>query len=46
MDIKSSSYGDYRTNCYIVSIDEKDFIIDQELATAWVKQNAKNQLLF
>ena len=43
MDIKVHPMGDYGTNCYIVSIDEKDFIIDPGVgATAWVKQNAKN----
>ena len=35
--------GDYQTNCYIVTIDEKDFIIDPGVgATKWVKQNVKN----
>lgn len=35
--------GEYQTNCYIVTINEKDFIIDPGVnATSWVKENVKN----
>lgn len=35
--------GVYQTNCYIVNIDGKDFIIDPGVnATEWVMQEAKN----
>ncbi|WP_198305761.1 MBL fold metallo-hydrolase [Arcobacter vandammei] len=43
MDIKFHPMGDYGTNCYIVTIDNKDFIIDPGVgATAWIKQNVTN----
>lgn len=43
MDIKIKPMGDYQTNCYIVTVNEKDFIIDPGVnATSWVKQNVKN----
>ena len=43
MGIKIQPMGDYQTNCYIVSVDNKDFIIDPGVgATAWVKKNVKN----
>lgn len=43
MDIKVQPMGSYQTNCYIVTINEKDFIIDPGMgATNWVKQNVKN----
>lgn len=43
MEIKIQPMGDYQTNCYIVTIEEKDFIIDPGVgATKWVMQNAKN----
>ena len=35
--------GDYQTNCYIVTIDQKDFIIDPGVgATSWVKEHVSN----
>jgi len=35
--------GDYQTNCYIVTIDGKDLIIDAGMnATKWVKANVTN----
>lgn len=35
--------GDYQTNCYIVTVNEKDFIIDPGVgATPWIKANVKN----
>jgi glyoxylase-like metal-dependent hydrolase (beta-lactamase superfamily II) len=43
MQIKMQPMGPYQTNCYIVSVDAKDFIIDPGVgATAWVLQNVKN----
>ena len=43
MQIKAKACGAYQTNCYIVTIDNKDFIIDPgESATNWVVQNVKN----
>jgi len=37
--------GEYQTNCYIVTIENKDFIIDPGVgATSWVKQNVKNPI--
>ena len=43
MGIKICPMGDYQTNCYIVTINEKDFIIDPGMnATTWVLQNIKN----
>jgi len=43
MDIKVQPMGDYQTNCYIVSVDNKDFIIDPGVdALRWIKQNVTN----
>lgn len=43
MDIKVKPMGDYQTNCYIVTIDNKEIIIDPGVdAAAWVKQNVKH----
>lgn len=43
MNIQIKPMGDYQTNCYIITIDEKDFIIDPGMgATAWIKQHVKN----
>lgn len=43
MGIKIQPMGEYQTNCYIITVNEKDFIIDPGVgATAWVKQNVKN----
>lgn len=37
--------GDYQTNCYIVTIENKDFIIDPGIgATSWVKENISNPI--
>ena len=45
MGIKIQPMGDYQTNCYIVSVKDKDFIIDPGVgATSWVKKNAKNPI--
>jgi len=43
MQIKVQPMGMYQTNCYIVSIDGKDFIIDPGVnATEWVMDNVTN----
>jgi len=43
MDIKVQPMGDYQTNCYIVTVDKKDFIIDPGVdALRWIKQNVTN----
>jgi len=43
MQIKTQAMGVYQTNCYIVTIDDKDFIIDPGVdATQWVINNVSN----
>ena len=43
MGIKIQPMGDYQTNCYIINVDNKDFIIDPGVgATDWVKANVTN----
>jgi glyoxylase-like metal-dependent hydrolase (beta-lactamase superfamily II) len=43
MDIKMQPMGTYQTNCYIVTIDGKDLIIDPGIgATEWVVKNVTN----
>ncbi len=43
MTIKFQPMGVYQTNCYIVTKDGKDIIIDPGVdATAWVKANVSN----
>ena len=43
MVIKSMPMGTYQTNCYIVSIDDKDIIIDPGVdAVSWVIENVTN----
>lgn len=45
MEIKIQAMGSYQTNCYIVSIDNKDLIIDPGVnATSWVKENVTNPI--
>jgi glyoxylase-like metal-dependent hydrolase (beta-lactamase superfamily II) len=45
MEIKIQPMGQTQTNCYIVTIDNKDIIIDPGMgATAWVVNNAKNPI--
>ncbi len=45
MDIKFKPMGQYQTNCYIVSLDGKDIIIDPGVdAFSWIKDNAKNPI--
>ena len=43
MQIKVQAMGEYQTNCYIATVDGKDFIIDPGVgATEWVLQNITN----
>ena len=43
MTIKVQPMGVYQTNCYIATVDGKDFIIDPGVnATEWVKENVTN----
>jgi len=43
MEIKIQPMGGTQTNCYIVTIDKKDLIIDPGMgATAWVLENTTN----
>lgn len=45
MKIKSQAMGAYQTNCYIVTIDGKDLIIDPGMdATSWVMKNTTNSI--
>lgn len=45
MDIKVQAMGDYQTNCYIATIDNKDIIIDPGVnALPWIKENVKNPI--
>ena len=43
MQIKIQPMGTYQTNCYIATVDGKDFIIDPGMgATQWVLDNVTN----
>ena len=43
MTIKIQPMGVYQTNCYIATVDGKDFIIDPGVdATSWVMKNISN----
>lgn len=43
MQIKKQPMGPYQTNCYIASVEGKDFIIDPGVdATEWVLDNVDN----
>ena len=45
MEIKSAPMGRYGTNCYIITVDDKDFIIDPGVdATQWVVENCTNPI--
>ena len=45
MRLKFKPMGEYQTNCYIVTIDKYDIIIDPGMdATSWVKENVKNPI--
>ena len=45
MNIQIQPMGPYETNCYIATIDNKDFIIDPGVgATSWVLQNVTNPI--
>ena len=43
MNIQSHPMGDYQTNCYLITIDDKTLIIDPGIgATEWVLAHAHN----
>jgi len=45
MTIQMQPMGPYQTNCYIVTVDDKDFIIDPGYgATSWVVENTNNPI--
>lgn len=45
MNIQIQPMGPYQTNCYIVTVDDKDFIIDPGVgATEWVIDNTTNPI--
>jgi glyoxylase-like metal-dependent hydrolase (beta-lactamase superfamily II) len=45
MDIKVQAMGDYQTNCYIVTVDNKDLIIDPGMdSLKWIKSQVKNPI--
>lgn len=45
MNIQIQPMGPYQTNCYIVTVDNKDFIIDPGVgATKWVMENTTNPI--
>jgi glyoxylase-like metal-dependent hydrolase (beta-lactamase superfamily II) len=45
MNIKARPCGDYATNCYVITIDNKDLIIDPGVdATDWVKSVVSNPI--
>lgn len=45
MSIKKQAMGPYQTNCYILTQDGKDFIIDPGVgATEWVLENVTNPI--
>ncbi len=45
MQIIYKACGEYQTNCYIVTIDGKDIIIDPGInAASWVLKNVKNPI--
>ncbi|WP_187646803.1 MBL fold metallo-hydrolase [Nitrosophilus labii] len=43
MQLKYKPMGQYQTNCYIVTINDRDIIIDPGVgATSWIEKNVKN----
>ena len=43
MNIQAQAMGPYQTNCYILTVDGKDFIIDPGIgAFTWVKEHVTN----
>jgi len=45
MNIQIQPMGEYQTNCYIATVDGKDFIIDPGVgATSWVLSNTTNPI--
>lgn len=46
MQLKFKPMGDYQTNCYIITINGKDLIIDPGVnATKWIQENVKNPIV-
>jgi len=45
MQIKVQAMGDYQTNCYIITLEGKDLIIDPGMnSLAWIKENVSNPI--
>jgi len=45
MSVKVQAMGPYQTNCYIITVDGKDIIIDPGVgATSWVTKNVENPI--
>ncbi|MBU3014915.1 MBL fold metallo-hydrolase [Poseidonibacter lekithochrous] len=45
MDIKVQAMGDYQTNCYILTVDGKDLIIDPGVdSLRWIKTQVTNPI--
>ncbi|NQY25132.1 MAG: MBL fold metallo-hydrolase [Campylobacteraceae bacterium] len=45
MQIKVQAMGDYQTNCYIVTINDKDLIIDPGMnSLPWIKEQVNNPI--
>ncbi len=45
MDIKYKAMGDYQTNCYVLSLNDSELIVDPGVdAFSWVKQNVRNPI--
>ncbi|MGB5867767.1 MAG: MBL fold metallo-hydrolase [Arcobacteraceae bacterium] len=45
MNIQIQPMGPYQTNCYIITVENKDFIIDPGVgATSWVVENTTNPI--
>ncbi|MEA1914860.1 MAG: MBL fold metallo-hydrolase [Campylobacterota bacterium] len=45
MNIQIQPMGVYQTNCYIITVNDKDFIIDPGVdATSWVLSHCKNPI--
>lgn len=43
MNIQKQPMGPYQTNCYIITVDGKDFIIDPGVgAASWIKEHTTN----
>lgn len=45
MEIKVQPMGSYLANCYVITVDDKDIIIDPGVdSLAWLKENVKNPI--